>query len=263
MKNKGLIILVISVIIVVIVSILFVFGLKSLDYNLLSNKWYHYDYKTGYFDILYLNNNELSFYKPNSDNLTDEYSFCKSYTYNKINKNINLDCGKTLRIKSINSEKLTLEINTQELSFYKDINKSIDYEFNKYFNITKEKYKYKTIQALEIIKISNDKINQIIKEENYSKIIFMGNNCRNVECYLISDVIEKWISFSKDIYYVNSNDLTNETLFDLNKIDNKFDIKLDNYNNIYPVVYVVSNNKVIDIYEIKCDGFNCSNYYNK
>ena len=102
MKNRGLIILICSVIIVLIVSIIFVYSLKTMDNNLLGRDWYHYDIKTGYFDKMFLENDVFTYYKPNDDNTTNEYSFCSKYNYNKLSKKIILDCGKELNIKSVN-----------------------------------------------------------------------------------------------------------------------------------------------------------------
>ena len=84
MKNKGLIILIFSVMIISLASIIFVFGLKTMDYNLFNKKWYHYDYKNGYFDMINFDENGFKYYKPNDENITSEYSFCSSYTYNKL-----------------------------------------------------------------------------------------------------------------------------------------------------------------------------------
>ena len=120
-----------------------------------------------------------------------------------------------------------------------------------------------SIKTLEIIKINYDKLNELLKESDYSKIIFIGDNCGSIECTLVTDIIEKWISYSKDIYYINSNELTKDNLTNLNKKDNNFSLNIDDYNSVYPIVYVISDEKIIDKYEIICSGFNCSLYYNK
>ncbi len=263
MKNKGLIILIISVVVVVAVSIMYVSNIKVLDYNLLNTKWFHYDYKTGYYEVFYLDENALMYYYPNSDNKTGEYSFCKKYKYNRINNTISFDCGKKIHIKEVNKNYLVIDLDSKELSFYKNIFSSINHEFNKYFNMNMNDYKKKNAQALEIIKINKDEIYTIIKDEDYSKIIFMGDKCDTISCILINDVIEKWISFSKNIYFVDSNSLDLDFLKNLNKNNNNFSLNIDDYNDNYPTIYVIGKNTIIDKYNIKCSGFNCSMYYNK
>ena len=261
MKNKGLIILIISVMIISLASIIFVFSLKTMDYNLFNKKWYHYDYKNGYFDMIYFDENGFEYYKPNDENITNEYSFCYNYKYNKFNKKIKLDCGKQIDLIKIDSDILKINIDGKEMFFYTNIKDSIKYEFKKYYSINIDEYKNK--QALDIIKVESDEIFNIINEDDYSKIIFVGNNCNTISCILVNDVIEKWISFSKNIYYIDSDSLNDEILFKLNKITNKFSININDYNDIYPIVYVVNKNNVIDSYRIECNGFDCSNNYNK
>ena len=263
MKNKGLAILICIVTISVICSILYVFNLKSIDSYITNKKWYHYDYKTGYYDIFYISNNEILYYKPTNNNTTDEYSFCKSYSYNKNNQKIKLDCGKIISIKSIQKNLIELEIDGIINNYYLDINDSINNEFYKYYELSIDKYIEKNKHTLEIIKMSEDKLIDIVNDDYYSKIIFIGNNCKNVECALVNDVIEKWISFSKNVYYIDSSNLNSNILNKLNKLDSNISNDINTYNDIYPLVYVVSNKKLVDSYKIICNGFSCSNYYNK
>lgn len=263
MKNKGLIILISSIFIILLCSIIFIFNLNNINNKLLNNKWYHYDYKDGFFDIVYFDGKGLIYNIPNDENITNEYSFCKKYKYNKINKKFTFDCGKTITVKEVSNNNLKIIINSKEIDFYTNIEDSINHEFKKYYNLSTDEYAKNNKQALDIIKISNEEITSILNEEDYSKIIFLGSNCNSISCVLIKDIIEKWISFSKNVYYVDSNSLDNDLLIKLNNINNNFETSKANYNDIYPVVYVVSNNKIIDKYQIKCKGFDCSNYYNK
>lgn len=255
MKNKGLVIVIISSIILVILTILFVFNLKNIDNNLLNVKWYHYNYNNGFFETLFINS-EISYYVPTNDNYTDEYSFCNTYKYNKINKLLSFNCGKKIYIKSVSNDRLTTYVDNKKVVFFKDIENSKKYEFEEYFNMTREDYIKNKRQALEVIKIKKEKISDLLKEKRYSKIIFKGNNCKTVECDLIYDLSEKWISYSKDTYYINSSDIDSEKLNILFKKD-------INYNDIYPIVLILSDNRIVDYYKIKCSGFNCSMYYNK
>ena len=259
MKNKGLIVLIISVVIVVVISIIYIYNIKVIDGNILNTKWYHYDYKTGYYEIFYLDDYALTIYNPSNNNITNEYSFCKNYKYNRIKNEITLDCGKRISIKNVDKDYIKLDIDSKEIVFYKNLNNSINYEFKVYFGMSISEYKKKNMQALEIIKIDKNEINNIAKEKEYSKIIFIGDKCSDVSCVLINDVIEKWISFSKDIYYIDSTDV-DEDFVEKNSI---LSIIPNDYNDLYPTVLVVSDNNAIDTYKINCIGFNCAKYYNK
>ena len=139
----------------------------------------------------------------------------------------------------------------------------MEYEFENYYGKKVNEYRNSNKQTLDIIKIDSNKILNILSDKDYSKIIFIGDKCSSIECSLIYDIIEKWISYSKNIYYVDASTLDNYALAQLNIVNDNFTLDINEYNNIYPVVYVVSNKKVIDKYNIVCEGFNCSNYYNK
>ncbi len=258
-----MLIIIISVVIVVILSVFYVLSLKNFDNNLLNNKWYHYNKINGYTEILYIDDDKMTYYKPSNDSQTDDYSFCSDYKYNKSTKTILFDCGKKIVIKDINSHRLDVSMNEEDITFFKSSKYSKEYEFNNYFGMTIDKYKNSKKQALEIIKIDSNKLLEVLSDKEYSKIIIAGDNCSSVECALLYDVVEKWISYSKNIYYINANEINEETIIKLNSIDNKFLTEKKDYDDVYPNVYVVSNNKVIDKYKIICDGFSCAAYYNK
>ena len=99
-----------------------------------------------------------------------------------------------------------------------------------------------------------NKINEIYNSDEYSKIIFMGDSCSTVECALSLDIIEKWINFDSNVYYIDSSSLNSKDYNNLSKLGNDF-------NDVYPIVYVVKNKKIVDKYKIKCNGFNCNMYY--
>ena len=71
----------------------------------------------------------------------------------------------------------------------------------------------------------------------------------------------KWISKSENVYYYNAENLDNNLIKKLNKIDNSFEDNIDYYNDIYPKIIITNNNKVVDSYSIKCSGFNCKEYF--
>ena len=263
MKNKGMFIVISSSIIVVLISIIYIFSLRNFDKKLLSNKWYHYDSKTGYSDILFFRDNDLYIYKASDDNKTDDYTYCKNYKYKKSNKKITLDCNKTITLKSIKDNKVLVTINGEEFYYFSSLSESRKYEFKEYFGKTIVEYKNSKKATLDVIKINKTEINNLIKGNDYSKIIFAGSNCSAIECALLNDVVEKWISYSKDVYYINSDELEEKDLTNLYKINSDFKTDINEYNDTYPTVYVVGKGKIIDKYKIICTGLNCSLYYNK
>ena len=111
--------------------------------------------------------------------------------------------------------------------------------------------------------LSKNSENNIIKEKEDAKIIFMGNKCSSVDCLTSYDVIEKWLSVSTNTYFINSDELSNNVTLLLNKINKNFSKDLDFYNDAYPRVMITNGGNIIDSYLIKCHGFNCSSFYNK
>ena len=69
------------------------------------------------------------------------------------------------------------------------------------------------------------------------------------------DILEKWIVKEKSVYYFNADELNNSIIDLFNK-----NYKKEDLDSIYPVIILNKNNN-INKYEIKCKGFNCSNYY--
>ena len=115
-------------------------------------------------------------------------------------------------------------------------------------------------QTADLIKINTKRVEEIINEKEYSKIIFMGDSCTSIDCILTYNLLEKWISTSEDVYYINSNELKSENVELLHNLNNDFSDKVNDYRDIYQLVFVLFEGKIIDEYKIKCDGFNCSKY---
>ena len=260
MKNRYFSYIIIAVISLIILAIInfFVFGFNSLDKKIINKKWYHYDYTTGYYDLLQIYKDSVSY---KSYNQVNKYDNCHTYTFDKKKDIINLDCKKQIKIYRVTKNTLEIKAGGYDKVFFDNIDDSINYEFKNYFGKSIVDYKDEKKQVTEYSKINEDRLLGILKEKNNSKIIFIGKNCTSVDCTLALDVMEKWIIKSPNVYYFNSNDINNELLLKMSKIIPDISQSIDFYNGIYPRVLIVKSKAIIGTYEISCKGFNCSDLY--
>ena len=151
---------------------------------------------------------------------------------------------------------MNVKIDKKEMDFYTDAQTSLNNEFQKYYELTISEYNEKNKQAKEIIKTDYNKLEEILNDKGHKNIIIlMGNECVNIECTLILNVIEKMMTQNENIYYIDVSD-ENKNKQILNKLDN-----LDSFNMEYPLLYKVENGNITkEIF--KCEGFNCSKWYN-
>ena len=260
MKNKiydYLIIIVISLIILAIINF-FVFGFNSLDSNIINKKWYHYDFTTGYYDLLIFNNNKIQY---NGVNQNKNYESCTTYNYDKKKNTLHLDCGEIIEIYKVNDNSLELKIDDYDKVFFDTYEDSINYEFKNYFGKNIIDYKDEKSQVTEYSLINSDKLISLMKEKGYSKIVFMGDQCTSIDCTLALDIMEKWIIKSSNVYYFDSNNMNNELINTISKTVVGFNKDINYYNGVYPKVLIIKNGKIVDKYDIKCTGFNCNSLY--
>ena len=214
------------IIFIVILFIIVLFNFKSytnvkLDETIIDKNWYKYNILTGYYDILNISENNIKFIKPDDTNDLNKYD-----NFDNVNQ-----------------------------KFFTNMQDSLNYEFEKYYKKSLSEYKKEKSQVAEVIKINDNKLLELVKEDKYSKIIFYGDKCSSIECTLVLNIMEKlYVADSSSIFYYNANEINNNLLKKLNKIDKKF------YNNVYPRIIIVKNNKIVDTYEIKCSGLNCTKY---
>ncbi len=247
---------------IIVIMYFFRYSSNTLSSDIQKIDWYRYNYKTGYFEIFNINKNEFKYYKPSNINDLTEYDICNKYTFDKKNNQLNFDCGKSFKIKSFDDKKVELAINNDEFYFYKNYEDSLNHEFESYFEKSLIEYKKDKEQVKELIKINETKLYEVIKNNEYSKIVFIGDKCTSIECALGLDVIEKWINKTENVYFFDSNELDYRILNNLKKINNAFESNIDFYNGIYPRVIITNASNIIEKYEINCDGFNCSKYFN-
>ena len=264
MNNRDIINTIGFMLMILIIVIIYFFRYNSnkLDENILNKTWYRYDYNTGYYEKIIFKNNRIDYYRPSKINDLSDYDICDKYTFDKKNYIFNLNCNKKIKINKVDLKKVLLSIDNREKEFYLNPEDSLYNEFESYFDKSIIEYNKSKIQALDYIKINEEKLYEVLNGKEYSKIVFMGDKCSSVDCSLSFDVIEKWINKTENVYYYDIKDINEKLLVYLNKMDSELKNDINYYNNIYPRVIIVNNNKVIDNYNIKCNGFNCSDYYN-
>lgn len=263
MENKNIK----NAIILMIIIILFVlfqyirFSSRTINEDIYNRVWYKYNYNTGYYDTLIIDKNTIIYNRPTNSSISEDYNNCHSYFFNKKDNSIVLDCNKKIKILKINDNNINLLIDNKVSVFFNSLDESINYEFETYYGKSIVEYKKEKLQAKEFIKINESKLKEIVESENYSKIVFIGNECTSVDCALSLDVMEKWISTTEDVYYFDVEELNEKLIKYLNTLNDKVLNDINFYNNVYPKVIISKNGKIIDFYELKCNGFNCTNYY--
>ena len=180
MKNKNIIYIIGVFVIGIILTILYIFKYDKLDSTILNKNWYRYNYTNGYYDVFNIDEYKISYYRPSNDNFTNEYDSCSKYRFNKKSKSLILDCNKEIIIKKIEKNTITLLIDNEENTFFSNIDDSLNYEFNKFYGMSKSEYKKSKSQVLDLIKISNSNLLNIVKEKEYSKIIFFISYKRTI-----------------------------------------------------------------------------------
>lgn len=254
MKNNKIIIYVGLIIVLISISLLYIFNDRSLNDNIFNKNWYKYNYKTGYYDVININKDTFSYVIPTNTNESNPYDKCSRYNYDSKNKELKLNCNKKLIIKEIKDDYIVFNVDKQDNYFYSSTLDSLNHEFYNIFNMSVSEYKKSKESVLDLIKVKSNKINEIYNSDEYSKVIFIGDLCTSIECTLGLDVIEKWINFDSNVYYIDSSSLNQNDYKNLKVLGKEF-------NDVYPSVYVIKNKKIVDKYKIKCNGFDCSMYY--
>lgn len=251
MKNKSIFILIIMMICVIVLCLIYLLYDNPLDKNIYNTTWYSYDNKTGTFDMFKMTNNSLSYMTSNK-----EYDDCNKYTYNSKNKVINLNCGKKIFIKEYNNTFIKIEVDDKVSTMFKSIDETLNYEFNTYFNKSILDYTKEKEQIIEILKIKIDTFYNIMNSKDTSVIVFVGDKCSNIECTLLLNVLEKWYVSSKNVYLIDTSNLSNKDINYLSKL-NEY---TKDYNSNYPIILTIDSKKQINIKNFKCKGFNCNSW---
>lgn len=258
MKNRIVVYILGSIVLIIIVCFFCLFKYKniSLDENLLNKKWYQYDNSTGYYNTFYMNENSLSYVLPGKEN--NEFLNCKSYYYNKANNKLNLDCDKEIQISEVSDKYIVLTIDSKKIKFFDNVDDSLNYEFESYHKKSISEYRSEMNRVSDLIKIKPRRFFEIIESEGKSKFIFYGDNCTSVDCVLALDLIEKLVNI-ENIHYININEFTESEFNKMLLLSEELSDDKNYYNDIYPKIIVFENKELIENYELKCTGFNCTN----
>ncbi len=261
MKNKNVLIILIIILMSLLISIFNFnrYSSKTLDKRIFNRDWYYYDYSTGYYDKLYLTENKVTFTIPN-EKVNTQYSKCKNYSFDKRTNTIKLDCNLNLQIKEVTESYITLNMNNKIVKYFSNPDDALNYRFELYYGQNIVSYKKEKSQALNYININQNKLKELYNDNEFSKVVFLGNKCTSIDCTLFLDVLEHWLTKDNNIYYIDSDQLTTTTIKELNKLNSKFSDDLLSYNDVYPKIMIIGNKQVVDEYSVKCTGFNCEQY---
>lgn len=243
-------------IIIVCFFCLFKYKNISIDENLLNKKWYQYDNSSGYYNTFYMDETSLSYVLPGKEN--SDFLNCKKYNFNKANNQLNLDCGKEIQISEVSDKYIILTINSKKVKFFENVDDSLNYEFEAYHKKSISEYKNEMNRVSELIKINASRFFEIIESGEKSKFIFYSDNCTSVDCVLSLDLIEKLINV-ESIHYVNINEFTDDEFNKFVLLNEELSSEKNYYNDIYPRVIVFENKVMLENYQLKCTGFNCTN----
>jgi hypothetical protein len=73
------------------------------------------------------------------------------------------------------------------------------------------------MQGIDFIKINYDRMIELLDTNENQTFLVFGDNCSSIECSLLLDVVEKWISTNENMYYVNISEFDQKQLTKLNK----------------------------------------------
>ena len=262
MKNKRITYIIYFMIVIILVTlfVLIKYYPITVENKILYKNWYKYDTTSGYYNRIYIKDNNFTYDVPGNTNIRGKYDYCNKYNYDKKKRIFNLDCGEKILLDSVSDNKIVLIINDKKNVFYSNPEDSLNFEFENYFNKSISEYKQELNQNIDIIKINNERMLEIVNEKENSTVVFIGKDCSSIDCTLFLDVLEKWISTNEKLYYLDINSLSDKDLLDIKNKVSEFNIDRNYYNDIYPRIILFNNNKILDEYQIKCKGFNCSKY---
>lgn len=261
MKNRYIVCIIFFLIFCIVINILYIFDRGSINENILDKTWYKYDFRTGYYEKIIFNDKGIIYYKPMSVGQTSSYDKCSSYNYNVDNNKYVLDCDKKIGILDVSDNKITVSIDDNIYCFFNNIEDSLNYEFNTFYNMSISEYKDEKSQSTEIFEIDFMTFRTLYKTNENSKVVFIDRKCESIDCILALDLYEKWISLDSNIYFIDVNKLTSEDIRILNLISKELTNVVLNNTSMNPYVIITNNRKIYDQYEINCKGFDCTSYY--
>lgn len=251
MKNKGLYILITILFIILVFCLLFYkkFTKYDIDKRLYNSIWYHYNYNDGTYSSIEFNGKQINY---NNSSISNSDT-CNKYDYNRKTNTFSLDCGISFEINEINDKNIVIAFKDKKEVYFNTIDESLNNEFKLYYSKTIDEAKKESNNVLDIIKVDYYKLNNYIDENNKTIFVFKGNKCTSIECFILNNVIEKWMSKSNNVFYINSESIKENVIFNI--------INREEYDSNYPFIIEYDKNSIVNKFYIKCDGFNCEKYY--
>ena len=163
MKSKKSLSIIFLMIVIILITLFVLnkYNKKSIENNILDNKWYSYDNTTGFYDIISFEDGKFLYNKSSSSSKDGVFDSCTKYYYNKFNRSISLDCGIVFEVENFGSSKMSLWVNDRKKTFFLEPNDSLNYEFENYYNYSISEYKKDKKQNTELIKIDTNRLIEV------------------------------------------------------------------------------------------------------
>ena len=216
--------------------------------EILNNPYYKYNYKKDSYEEIIINKSSIT-YNGTSFNIDN----CKSYTYNKDTGIIKMDCGRAFRIIYASNDVFVLNIDNENHYFYKNQIDSYNKEFNLKYNMTYNDLEYEADEKLSKVRISAEKLFELINGENNSYILIKNDNCTS-NCVYAGYYIDTILT-GKPVYYIDSASLNDEEVALINNYDENI------LNKEEAKVIEVSNGVIKAAYYIQTNGFDSLSGY--
>lgn len=225
-----------KVFLVIILIILFVFGILIYDFSdemdsvLTNNKWYLSNNNEVH--VLSLKNNQFLYTKEDGS-YTNEYKKCTTFQYNSNISMIKLKChdtSKKIYISNYDDNKLVLNEDGEEKTFYSSKELALVEKFKQDNNLSDKEYdKLLSINFKDDLFISYKKLMSLYKNKKSFYIGFVSNKISYENVYNYQ-VLNKLINnSSKKFYLIDYTELTEDELNKLTKLFNYKEDEIDIY----------------------------------
>ncbi len=226
----------------------------TVDKSILNNIYYKYNNVTGNYETVEIKEKEIIY----TGTILDTKD-CSNYTFNKDTNIIKLSCGRAISIAGFTEDLLVLTINNQNEYYYKNNEDSFNKEFQNYFKTTIDAYTQSGLTLLKEKEITFDELIEKITQETESYIYITSEKCTK-KCIIANNIIDK-LTTSKEIYYIELNNLTSQNLSKIKEITNK-ELTKETLDKEFPEILLVGNNNIKNIIDLNIIGFNTDEYTN-
>ena len=215
--------------------------------SILGVTYYKYNKENGEYDSIIFNKESID-YKGNEISLNG----CGTYNYQQSTGIIKMDCGRAFRLIIPDENMIGVNIDGNNYYFYKNKEESFAREFQSAFDMTLSDYEYEGNEKLENIKINIERFNEL-KDGDIFSYVYVKNNVCSYECILLANSVTD-LSGSKNVYYLDYNELTNEIISQIIEKDNEFTTSTS------PKILVVGRSSINDIITISVEGLDTNKF---